>query len=861
MYKFFFKKSFVPVLELLTAFTISAGVAFATGTYTYQNYSDSKEESTEQFDFDTNDISDSEIVLDGHRDAVYQDSVLSFGTKTGSTYNVDLYTYHSNQALYMFFDVTDKHVIKRAIGNNNAQDEDGIEISIDVLLNGGSTPQTDDLKIYLGVSGFDKVLKGNGKAWGSTMIGFGGELKTSIKPGTIVNDSSGEDTGYCLEYRIPYISLFGEANKETPLAFAFVESTLSELTGSRTRTGMSGHDKFKIPTEATPYAFPVLAKSNKFYSRTDFANLNESSPSATGKVFDKDANPVKNANVQGWYSKSSAQKFDTKTDENGFFFFENVEPTDDFIVNVSKSGYIETTLTYDSQNLVNANGVEYYQDFVLMPSGAAMTTVTGQIKVPAGNSAINFKVSLVGHDDIYVMTDSSGNFSINVYQDVSNRLSITKNNFEPVLVDVESGVTTLPIIKVYTKLMTLATPVSRSPIVNFAQCGLSRSDEGLFVKLSSPYLLEGEDLASLYVNTSENAGFNSFANGDYRVDFDGQVVKAYAYSEEANDFVYSESKSALAEFSIQSNVLYETSLFIQNEVFDISSTTTIGVAFDFYNGQSHQESSIDDSVIVDKEIDPFSTATYLRFDGYGKAFFSNSNANTSFLYYYHAIDGSISEDIPNNADRIYMSYERNNDGLTLKVMVNNTFGTHFNTSYGLTGAEAINLILDLDEYRGASWALFNTKKPDDSYYDINFRIYSDDTICYINSNDVRNQASNQMWWSDKNHNNGVAKNFTLTSKSVPTEKYTVEQKSGYKLYTLTLSYSDLKQFSSAPETVTFDGTSRITACMFEVSETSKTTIRFYTNAGDGWVFNNKALSKSITGSFANQSTYISLPKK
>ena len=43
MYKFFFKKSFVPVLELLTAFTVSAGVAFATGTYTYQNYSDSKE--------------------------------------------------------------------------------------------------------------------------------------------------------------------------------------------------------------------------------------------------------------------------------------------------------------------------------------------------------------------------------------------------------------------------------------------------------------------------------------------------------------------------------------------------------------------------------------------------------------------------------------------------------------------------------------------------------------------------------------------------------------------------------------------------------------------------------------------------
>ena len=212
----------------------------ATLSTTYINYSSNKEVGRDQFDFIANDISESEIVLDGVKDNVYAPLAVDFGLKsTSAGYDCRLFTYHGDQALYLFFDVIDKYVTKRAIGSNNAQDEDGVEISIDCLLNGGTTPQTDDLKIYIDVSGFTKVLRGTGTAWGSSEIGFGGSLKSKLKDNTTPNDNSDIDEGYCMEYRIPYSSISGEANKETPLAFAFVHASLNDVTGSRTRTGIN----------------------------------------------------------------------------------------------------------------------------------------------------------------------------------------------------------------------------------------------------------------------------------------------------------------------------------------------------------------------------------------------------------------------------------------------------------------------------------------------------------------------------------------------------------------------------------------------------------------------------------------------
>ena len=234
----------------------------------------------------------------------------------------------------------------------------------------------------------------------------------------------------------------------------------------------------------------------------------------------------------------------------------------------------------------------------------------------------------------------------------------------------------------------------------------------------------------------------------------------------------------------------------------------------------------------------------------------NNNQNTEFLYFYHAIDGAISEDIPNNADHIYMTYERDATGLKMYVTVDEGLGTHFNTSTNLVGQEAINILLNLDGVNGSAWALYVKNKV---CYDLNIRIYGDGSVIYTKSADFSGQSSNQMWWSDKRHNNGTAKNFTLDGKDLPEENYEVENGQGYKIYTLKFTYAQLLALGGAPAETIMDVDSEIGTCLYEISETSKTTVRFYTSSGDAWLFQNRTLTKTL-GAFSGQTNYVSLTK-
>ena len=100
------KKLWIPFLLLVSTGTVIATSASASS---YRRYSENKTATDEQFNFDANDIS-SEIVLDGQKDAIYT-QVLDFGTKTRSgIYDVNLYVYHGEQALYMLFDVYDTFI-------------------------------------------------------------------------------------------------------------------------------------------------------------------------------------------------------------------------------------------------------------------------------------------------------------------------------------------------------------------------------------------------------------------------------------------------------------------------------------------------------------------------------------------------------------------------------------------------------------------------------------------------------------------------------------------------------------------------------------------------------------------------------
>jgi hypothetical protein len=116
-----------------------------------------------------------------------------------------------------------------------------------------------------------------------------------------------------------------------------------------------------------------------------------------------------------------------------------------------------------------------------------------------------------------------------------------------------------------------------------------------------------------------------------------------------------------------------------------------------------------------------------------------------------------------------------------------------------------------------------------------------------------------MWWSDSAHNNGVAKNFTLVTHELPIANYEVEEGQGFKTYALKFTYEELLEFGGAPDGASLDKDSPIGTTLFEISETSKTTVRFYTSSGDGWLFKNRELNKTM-GAFSAQSGYVSLAK-
>lgn len=834
------------IVALLLSLASSAFVASG-DALSYRVYENNKSSGDDAFGFDANSIVDEAIVMDGIRDAAYGSSVLTYGPSSC----VDVYTYHGEEALYFFFDVTDKQVTSRAIGNNNAQDEDGVEISIDRLIDGGTAAQLDDLRIYLGVSGYSKVIKGTGSGWDtSTLVGFGGNLVRSIKDNTTVNDNDNVDEGYCLEYRIPYISLIGDANKKTPFAFAFVHSGLEQISGSRTRTGLGGHKTLKIPNADIPNGYIILAPNGQFYHKEDYFGMSQALPSVLGRVTNKNGEPLANVSVEGYYASNAYRKFFTSTNQDGYFCYDEVETNDDFIVKASRNGLLPYQLTYSKTELSRANGAECLHEFVLLPVNAATSSFQGQIEAYMASSLSGFEVQLIGYPDTSATSDSIGGFAIPVYDDVQNTLLITKKGYEPLRLLVEGAMQT---IEMYQELTMLTKPRSLDLAHNNAYVSAGKGKDGVLIKILSYDTLQGMERVEVGFNTGSTSCFlGHYVPGDYRLIVDHSGVSLLSYDVSQKTFVPSANAPDIVEKVVHDN-LYETTLTVPYAALGVSASSTIGIASAFYNGQKYQDSSIDRTIAKDGEIALDSTATYLRF-GSGEVRFGPNNLDHDFLYYYHGVDGSVDEDIPNNADRVYLSYDRDNNGLSLHVMIDDGFGTHFNPAY-LTGIEALNLVLNLDNVNLSSWALY---KENSTCYDVNLRIYSDDDICYINSTDVMNQQSNQLWWSDRKHSNGVAKNFTLDSHPLSEGRFIIDRENGYRVYHLYFTYAELLRMGNAPEGVKLTGNSPISIGVFELSETSKTTVRFYTTgSGNSWIYSNGVyINKDVT--YSGQSTYISL---
>ncbi len=116
----------------------------------------------------------------------------------------DIYVYWGDEALYVLFDMKDEYMYSP---DGTVASGDRVEMYLDLALNHGEKPQSDDYKFMLGVEGGARVDKGSGTSWVSTEIA--GMRTACIVTGTLHTETEEElsEGGYVYEIMLPYESL------------------------------------------------------------------------------------------------------------------------------------------------------------------------------------------------------------------------------------------------------------------------------------------------------------------------------------------------------------------------------------------------------------------------------------------------------------------------------------------------------------------------------------------------------------------------------------------------------------------------------------------------------------------------------
>jgi hypothetical protein len=156
-------------------------------------------------------------VIDQTEQALYNTLGQSYGVEGQIVFSY----YIGTKGLYFHFDVNCPIVFKANDGENEegtsayTMDSDRVELFIDTLKNGGSSPKADDFHFLVTLEGYYIVRKGDGSKWvadGTIGIDAAG---TSIKDGTTVSvrdknaesnpqSSKNTDPGYEVEFFISY---------------------------------------------------------------------------------------------------------------------------------------------------------------------------------------------------------------------------------------------------------------------------------------------------------------------------------------------------------------------------------------------------------------------------------------------------------------------------------------------------------------------------------------------------------------------------------------------------------------------------------------------------------------------------------
>ncbi|MCQ2742552.1 MAG: carboxypeptidase regulatory-like domain-containing protein [Bacilli bacterium] len=850
----------LPLSAVAVLAAVGGGIAVRTNagadSVTYSSYDPSKSEGDGQFDFSGKKPA-SNINFDGKKDNAYGTTpFLTYGGASGNS--VKAYSFHDDDSLFLFFEVKDTNVLTQATGSNNAYNEDGIEIYIDPLADGGTSPRTDDIQLNLGLSGFSRRLKGTGTGWKTASVYM--EYKSTLMPNTTLNNESDVDEGYNMEIKIP-LGILG-ITKESPACMTFAHADLSHRGDSRKWYGLSGRtDQYMVASSAIPDGYLVLAPNEKLYSKKNYEASLVSNPTVYGHVVDGQGNPVAGASISAYSSYNPDRTYSMETGIDGSFYFDNVDPNFTFHVSIAKTGYSNFSYTISQSTLAKCMSGVCSKEINLYPKYLSKVNIKGSVSSFVG-SLSGFKVAIEGEDSS-ITTDASGKFTIPVYAGSKNTILISKEGYEgaKIVVDPSEAVsgTVLDNVEMFPELALLGVPGTSDPQINSVTAYAGRSQAGIVLKLDSKFAIEGDEKYELFINTGDSSFAENFNRGDYRFVLDGESGP-HMERFEPNEGRFIEIPGSGEDIEVVSvnDALWTTYCFIPAASFGKAVQDTVGIAGRFHNGKTYEATT--STLAPEGKLSISHTAAYPRLDKDGKVFFAYSNDfdTSKETMYIHALSGAEAEAIPENADTFFLTYGKTATGLEMEIVVDEGFSYHTNAQYKIRGIEALNVVLNLDDLNQASWAMFQ-KGAFDTSYDLNFRIYSDDTICYRASHDFEEGAANQLWWSDHAHNNGTSK--YVETKKLSEDYYQVEKIPGATRYTLKFSYDDLLRLSDATTGKTISQSKNITFAAWEVSETSKTTIRFYaTSDRRCFILKDKEVT-TVSTALGDQKNYHPIPTR
>ncbi len=385
------RKKYIRAAMLITAFSLLAagcGGPSGNGNDSYKDYAPDKEPGGGQFDFDGNYVAP-ELTIDGKGEDEQWKNVpvlAEFGHGGAASVKV----FRGNDALFFFFRVEDTILLTDGNANDDSVTRsDSVEIYLDTLADGGLKPQSDDYQINLGIHGKTRIMQGSGSGWGN----WNGLIDYEVSLDGVLNDGAeASDTGYGVEVMIPYAQIGIEKEDTVGVAFGQVDK-FGLGSASGTDWDWYGWTFDGVLCEPqTPGNYILLDKDNKLLSRDS-----QEKPDADMAGYVLDAvtqQAVSGAKVS---VKIDGTEREYTTDAQGYFLFEKVDPEHDYVVTVSKDGYIGNSVTYSRAELRESDGGRVLKTiYIKDESAVAKTTLKGVVKNIVDGAVSGAKVRVEG---------------------------------------------------------------------------------------------------------------------------------------------------------------------------------------------------------------------------------------------------------------------------------------------------------------------------------------------------------------------------------------------------------------------------------------------------------------------------------